>query len=461
MHRTRAAVTAIAILSLLFVTACADREGTDDGSEGAEGTDTSAEAAAGGEGEFGDLGAVCGPNEGGGATPSGDAAETLGITDDAITVGTIADPGYEGRPGLNQEIFDTATAFVEWCNEAGGVNGRQLEVNLHDAAITAYAPAITEACATDFAIVGDGAVLDDQWAEFGPDCGLIDIAGFSVTAAKAGQAGDDPTESRTVAPLPVPADQYQVGPFLQVAEDFPEAIERAGVMWGNLDTLAAEADAFVQAVEPIGYEVVHESTYNILGEANWAPLAQGLADDDVQVLHFVGEPGNLAALLSAMDDLDYRPEVVIQPTNFYDESFLEAAGPAAEGVLVQSVLAPFEEADEYPAVQQYLDMVEATDGKVALLGMQSLSGWLLFAQAATACDLEDDLTRSCVLEQAASVDSWTGGGLHAETDPSSNSATPCFVLHQVQDGAFERYAPDEGYDCGEERDQEQIVEIDG
>ena len=111
-------------------------------SGGTDNTATDTTEAAAGEtcaGDFGDLTGVCGPNEGGGAVTD-DPAETQGITADGITVGTVSDPGFEGLPGLNQEIFDAGTAFVEWCNAAGGINGKQLTLNLRDAAVTEYQP---------------------------------------------------------------------------------------------------------------------------------------------------------------------------------------------------------------------------------------------------------------------------------------------------------------------------------
>ncbi len=454
----RRLMAAMALTALVAAGCSSDRGedasgGTDDGG----GTDTTAVAAAG---DFGDLAAVCGPNEGGGGAPTGPPEETLGVTEDSITVGTISDPGFEGRPGLNQEIFDTATAFVEWCNAAGGINGRQLELNLHDAAITNYQPVVEQACDTDFAIVGDGAVQDNFWESTGAACGLIDIAGFSVTPEKAGEAGRDAIEARTVQPLPNAGDRLQVGPYLLVAEEHPDAVTRAGIVYGDLDTLVSQKNKTVDGLEQVGYEFVHESSYNILGESNWAPIAQSLADDDVRFLHFVGEGENLALLLQAAQEVGYEPEVVVQTTNFYDQNFVDAAGGAAEGVLIQSVFNPLEEADRYPAVQQYLDLIAAVDGKVAQLGMQSMSSWLLFAQSVKSCDLAGDLTRSCVLSTAAETTDWTGGGLHAPTDPGTNDASPCYVLMQIQGDGFARYAPDEGFDCGEDSDQPYVVDAD-
>ena len=89
-------------------------------------------------------------------------------------------------------------------------------------------------------------------------------------------------------------------------------------------------------------------------------------------------------LQQALLEIDYQPEVTLLETNFYDPVYLEAAGAAGEGTYIRMVFTPFEEAADNPATARYLDLVEAVDGKVALLGAQSMSAWLLFATAAKA-----------------------------------------------------------------------------
>ncbi len=456
----RRVVLAVAVVGALLGAACSGDRGVDESGGLGAGVEATASAEEAGAGDFGDLAGVCGPNEGGGAVADAGPEEIQGISEDTITLGTVADPGFEGRPGLNQEIFDTAEAFVAWCNAAGGINGKELELNLHDAAITEYQPVMAEACAQDFAIVGSGAVQDNFWATTGAACDLIDIAGFSVTPEKAGLAGQDPIEARSVQPVPNAGDRFQAGAFLMVGEAAPEAQDRAGIVFGDLDTLIFRKDQVIDALEQVGYTFVHESSYNLLGESNWGLFAAALDQDQVEYLHYVGEGENFALLAQAMDEVGYRPELMLMETNLYDEGWVEAAGASAEGVFVRTVFWPFEEADQNPATQQYLDLLEAQGGKVAQLGVQAMSAWLLFAQAARDCDRADDLTRSCVLEAAASVTDWTGGGLHAPTEPGTNEPTPCTIVLQVQDGEFTRYAPDEGYDCGEESDQPYVVEID-
>ncbi len=343
----------IAVVTVLLAAGCSSR-GADESSSGTAGSAITETTAAPATGDFGDLAAVCGPNEGGGETPAGDESQTQGVGDGTLTVGTIADPGFAGRPGLNQEIFDAGNAFVEWCNAAGGINGRQLELNQHDAKLSEYTAAVNEACSTDFAVVGDGAVQDNLWATTGHECGLIDLPAFSVTNEKNGNAGDDLIDKGVVQAVPSAADRFQVGPFLQIAEDFPDAIAHTGVMYADLDTLIEQKDKTVDALEQIGYEIVSETSYNVLGEANWTPLAQSLADDGVQVLNFIGEPENLSQLLQSATEIDYHPDVVIEPTNFYDQSFLDSAGDAAEGVMAQTSFVPFEEAGDNPATTKAL-----------------------------------------------------------------------------------------------------------
>ena len=444
------AVLIVVLATTLTAAACGDRGGDGSGPGGTVATETSdgGEAAAG-DGDFGDLTDVCGPAQGEVGPTGDDPVESLGITDDTIRVGTVADPGFQGRPGLNQEIFDAGEAFVAWCNDAGGINGRQLELTLYDAAINNYQPEVEAACDNEFALVGSGAVQDNLWPEVGAACGLIDVAGFSVTPEKGGLAGRDPIQSRTIQPLPNPADRQIVAAAALLADEFPEAVRSGYMLFADLATLVTQADKETQGFEQVGFDFIGESVYNILGETNWAPFATDIAAAEPGLIRFVGEPANLALLQLALQEIGYEPDVTFQVTSFYDQTYLDAAGDAAEGTFVESIFWPFEEADENPATARFLEVMEAQGGKVALLGAQSMSGWLLFATAARDCDRAGDLSRTCVLETAARAEEWTGGGLHAPTSPGTNEGATCQLLLRVEDGAFVRHAPDEGYACDE------------
>jgi len=444
-------VMLIVALAMIAV-ACGERG--EDASGGAGGGDTApattAASSGSASGDYGTLEGACGPNEGGGAVADAPPEEVQGVSEDAINVGTVSDPGFEGRPGLNIELHDAATAFVEWCNEAGGINGKQVELTLYDAAVNNYQPEVEAACENEFALVGSGAVQDNLWPTVGAECDLIDIAGFSVTPEKAGQSGQDPTETRTVQPVPNPSDQFPGAANLILLEDFPGSGDRSGMINADLATLIVQAEKQTEAEEALGQTIVHTDIYNILGEANWTPFATSIRDADVSFLSFVGEGENLALLQQALQEVGYTPEVTFQEANFYAQSYLDAAGDAADGTYVRLAIWPFEEADQNPATQLYLDTVEASGGSIAGLGIQATSAWLLFAELAAECDRDDNLTRSCVLEGAAATDDWDGGGLHTATDPGANEIPACVIVMQVEDGAFTRYSPtDEDYACPE------------
>ena len=124
------------------------------------------------EGAFGDLGVLCQE------APEGEtlaAGTDPGVTADSIQVSTFSDPGFPGRLGLNQEMFDTAEAFTNWCNEHGGINGRQIVLKLRDAKLTEFQQRVIEACDEgDFMSVGGGAVFDDTGQTDRLACGAPD-----------------------------------------------------------------------------------------------------------------------------------------------------------------------------------------------------------------------------------------------------------------------------------------------
>ena len=87
----------------------------------------------------------------------------------------------------------------------------------------------------------------------------------------------------------------------------------------------------------------------------------------------------------------------------------------------------------------------------AALGVQSWSSWLMFARAARECG--SDLTRKCVYDNAKKIHDWTGGGLHAPTDPGKNQGSRCFVLLKADGDGFSTVdvgANDGIYSCSDE-----------
>jgi ABC-type branched-subunit amino acid transport system substrate-binding protein len=435
-----------ALLALLLVATAACSRGDDTTTETDETTTTtegggSGDASALASGGFGDLEEVCKDGDASGATATG-------VTDTEIRLGTVTDKGFAGAQGLNKEMYDAAVAFADWCNEHGGILGRDLVVDDLDAALTEYEARITEACEQDFALVGGGAVFDEDPNGVRVACNLPNIAGYVVS---------EPARNADlqVQPLPNPSERISIGRYHAAKRDFPEGIAHYGIMASNLPAVLLVRDQMVETAESLGFTVDYDILYAPQGETGWANFVADMQAKDIKILEYVGQPADLVELNKAMDVAGWQPDVLLLSGNFYDAKYAEEAGAVAPNLYIQSQFHPFELAADNQATQDYLDLMEQynPDGKVALLGVQATSAYLLFAVAAAECG--SDLTAECLLEKAAAHDGWTGGGLHAPQSPGNEEPSPCWLALSLGPDGFtyneEATAPTEGlYNCSDE-----------
>lgn len=444
------------LLALVTVTSACTRAETESEEEGAPSApDEAPEATDGDSGSrldqaaFGDLENVCGEGE-------GDATEETGLTADEIRLGTITDKGSADRPGLNEEMYDTAVAFAAWCNEHGGIQGREVIIDDRDARLFDYGQRIAEACQQDFALVGGGGVFDNQALDERIECGLPSIPGFMVTP-EARQA------ELQVQPIPNPMQEFQVATYRTIKELDPDAT-RFGIIWPDIgEGPASVRDQLVAAVEQLGYEVVFDEQYRVIGETGWRGLVQQMRAADVEVFELIGEQEGMVSLQQAMQTEDWYPDYTTLQPNFFDERYVaEGASSVSQATYIRIAFPTFDMADEVPAMADYLELMERynPDGKVALLGAQTLSAFLLFATAADRCGA--DLSRSCIIEEAAGTTDWTAGGLHSRHQPGNTVATECSLLVHVTPDGFEYEEtltdPNEGiYSC----DPDNVVELGG
>jgi len=413
----------VVVLAVALVAAACSR-GSESGSGGAGTTSTSsAGGGAGSSGDFGTLKSVCRPGEAKRATSQGPGSQ--GVTADSVTVGTFSDPGSSVRPGLNQELFDTAEVFVAWCDDPGGINGRKIVLDEHDAALTNVRPEMAKACEKDFFLVGGGAVFDQDGVKPRLECMLPAIPGFAVSSEARGA-------DLQVQPIPNGMTSQPLGPYKWLAKKFPDAIAHTAILWAALPAVQTTAAMRAEQVEAAGWKVVSQGDFVATGPPSWAPIVEKLRSEGVKGLVWVAEPELLAALDNALRDANYKLDFIVTDANHYDRKLIELGGASVDNVYVIGTLVPFEMADENPATKEYLDLFAKykPNGKShAYLGLQGMSAWLLFATSADKCGA--DLTRRCVYDNARKVTDWTGGGLHARQDPSTGRISQCFMLYKA------------------------------
>jgi hypothetical protein len=452
MRRLAAVLAALLLLTTAACGASGEEEGSEEEPETSEQPTSGAGAS---DADFGELEAPCGPGE-----LSVEESEA-GRGTDKLYVGVGNDRTAAAFPGLQKTIWDASVAFVEWCNAQGGVGGLELEIVDLPAALFDVETAMATACTDVFALVGGGMAQDNlqfsgkEGSDF-HECGLIDVPAYAVSTEKAESNGQ-------VQPIPNPSSNTGNAWFRAFHELYPEESATWSVAWAEIAAHENTRKKYQAIVEELdGMEEAGRHTYPVVGTTDWTPLALSILEDDPGSFTWVGDSGDLSSVLSAMRNQGWEGVPLLEATA-YDELLFKSGPEAVEGAVVRMYQHPFEEADQWPATQKYLDLMDeyVPDGEEALLGMDSMSAWLLFVTAANACGEEGDgvLTRACIVEQAAAVEDWTGGGLHSPTDPEDGPdavASPCMMLLTVKDGEFERLYPEvgsedddgDGFHCG-------------
>jgi hypothetical protein len=406
-----------------------------------ESTPTSTGGTAAGSGAaFGSLENVCGPGD---ATSASDQ----GVTETEIDVSTFTDMGFTQNP----EFPNTAEVFTAWCNEAGGINGRQIVSNTRDARLVEDRQRMIEACASDFAVVGGGAAFDQAGVNDRLTCMLPEIPAQVVSAANIGS-----DLQVLVTPIDSEYSIYEGYFGWLVNEAFPESKDAIGIISGDVAVTKDISDSYSNELFPaLGATVSYYDLYPAAGASDWTPYAQAIKDGGVRGLIFLGDYRNLAKLEQSLTDIGYQPDWIDANSNAYNQEFLDlaAATLGEQTSYIPLGIHPLELAADNPATQQLVDLFEQykPDANITLPAVQAFSAWLLFAVAARDCG--DELTRRCLYDNAVGYhEGWDGGGLTAPataTDADGNPALCWSAMQATPDGwVLVDVEPDSGlYRC--------------
>ena len=387
--------------------------------------------------DFGTLKDVCGPGE-----PKPSASQ--GVTDTEIKVGVFTDMGFSKKP----EMVDAAKVFTEWCNAAGGIDGRKIVPVTRDAKLMEVRQRMTEACTSDFVVAGGSAGLDGQGVETRLKCMLPE---FPAQSSQVQARGADLQVMANGASLGY--NDYAGFYNWLVNEKYPSSKSGVGIIAGDSPVTKIMIGQHTETVTGVGGKVAYTGLYPVRGVADWTPFAQAMKDKDVKGLVFLGQLDQLAKLLQAVTSIGHELDWVDTTNNAYGPQFVQLAGAALKSQPSYADLSgmhPLEKAADNPATQQVVDMFEqyAPDAEVNLPVLRSFSAWLLFAKAAGACD---ELTRACVLENAEKETAWTAGGLRAPLDLSDPASPPkCWNAVQATPEGWKpaEFGPNDGaYRC--------------
>ncbi len=380
--------------------------------------------------------APCGAN--GNQTPSGGngGSTDTGVTATTITVGNIT--SISGvAPGLTQSAQQATEAWAAYVNSTGGICGRQIKVQTFDDGNdsgTNFADA-QQACASDFAMVGNASGFDDGSAQAVTSCGIPTMAGEVSTEA----AGGTPD---IFGASPGLAHYTQLGPANYIKSLYPNAIQHAAMIYLNVPATQDNALHEVSAYQSVGFKYVY-NTSTTPTNANYATNVQAMQSAGVQYVTEYSDASSAERLLQAMQEANFTPQVVDWFSEEYSPQFAQQTEPESNGDLVlMSATDAYEDASSNPGMQVFLTWLNrvAPGAHHDIFGILAWSAGLAFEQAAKA--VGPHLTRAAIIAQfKTNFTSWTGGGIQPPVNISQKVPSKCFAYFKIENGAFQRVYP--------------------
>jgi ABC-type branched-subunit amino acid transport system substrate-binding protein len=368
------------------------------------------------------VGKICEPGPGGASSVRGVGAKTINIAVENDASNTIV-------PGLEVEFTQQATAFADWCNAAGGINGRKIVIDNRDAALFNAAQEATAACQSDFMAVGGGMALDQPSVPIREKCGLGQITGYVVS-----NASDLATDQ--VDPSGINTDTAPSGWFGALAKAYPKAVKEAGMGAEDSPSILQSETKYEFGAEAAGWKVVDFPEPPTSVE-DWAPYVEQYQQKGAEAL-WPADSGNFTPFAQAMTTAGYHPAFVLLGVQFANTQTQQAvaANPSLPPVYVETSWWPLAQASQNPSTEELVTTMHkyAKGDTIDFDDEEGAESWLLWAKAASACGAS--LTVNCVLNKAAATKNWDAGGIEAPIASLTLSnenpePSPCFALLQL------------------------------
>jgi hypothetical protein len=385
-------------------------------------TAAAATSASSSSGVWPGVGKICEPGPGG-------TSSVRGVSSKTVDIAVFNDASNTIDPGLEVEFIQQGTAFADWCNAAGGIDGRKIVIDNRDAALFNAAQVTTAACQSDFMAVGGGLGIDQPAVPIREACGLGQISGYVVSNAS-------DLASDQVDPNGINTDSVSSGWFGVLAKAYPKAVRVAG-MGGADDATTLQAETKYEfAAEAQGWKVADflEPPTSV---ENWAPYVEQYQQKGVTAL-WPADSANFTPFAQAMTTAGFKPAFVALGTQFANAQTQQAvaANPDLPPVFVETQWWPLAIASQNPSTEELVTTMHkyAKGDTIDFDDEEGAESWLLWAKSASACSAS--LTVTCVLNHAAATKNWDAGGIQAPiaTLTLSNEnpqPTPCFAILQL------------------------------
>ena len=276
----RRALVGDARRSLSLAGCGSDRDDADEAApthdRGTDGSDTTTAPAVE---MFGDLESPCGEGDAIGAHRPRASRTTRSPSATATT------PASRQRRASNHELSDAIKAMIEWCNDQGGINGREVKGNYYDAKILDVNNVMIAACSDGvFMLVGEGWSLDSG---AGRDPRRLRPRRSARLRSEPG------VRARSVhgrSRCRTPPTTRRCSTLAAFAKAFPDKIKKTAVIVRQLpgDDRHDATRCCRRTRRSASSSSTATRSYNIAGEDDWKPFVQNLKDCGAEVVCFIG-----------------------------------------------------------------------------------------------------------------------------------------------------------------------------
>jgi hypothetical protein len=401
-----------------------------------------------------------------GASSTGTAkASDVGITATQIHIAAIADVDTAVEPGLFQKNVNAVKAWASIVNASGGIAGRQVVVDFCDSKLdpNATTNCVIRACQNDFAMVGTAALelsdisdIDNCKNAQGQPVGIPNLSAVSFPPAICDKNTWVTSGLGTYCATATQNPQtytVQVGDYRYYTTHFT-GLHGTWVYNGDVPSVRITSVPGFQIGSNMGIKKDGEGFYttsNTAPQSAMIPLVQVLKENNSTWAYNGSSPFNL---------ISQRKEAALQGVNSvkvwacnegcYDSSFLAAGGSYANGVYMPILNLPLY--SEYQDNAALSALIKAVGGvnNMNNNGLASYISALLFQDAVTkALANGGTLSRQTLTAALGQETSFNADGIIGPTDVATRTASPCDIIMQVVNGAFQRVYPTKPgtFDC--------------
>jgi ABC-type branched-subunit amino acid transport system substrate-binding protein len=375
------------------------------------------------------------------AAPAGGngGAVDVGVTATQVTLGNIST--LSGPvPGLFQGAVIGAQAIVAYQNSLGGLFGRKFKLDVRDDQFdTGQNRAATQEELTKaFAFLGSFSLYDDAAVPQIQASGIPDVT-YSLSDSRRTMKNNFPPQAA------IPGG-FQTGPYIYLKGKYPDAVTKAGTLYGDVPASKASQLAAMAAAESVGWKFVYNRGFQPT-ETDYTADIVRMKGSGVKLVYLVATDDKATARIAkAMAQQGLKVPLVAN----YMPTMPALAGDAAEGMISAQTFALFagEDSASIPEVKLFNDWMQRVKpgSKPDLFAMYSwAAGRMLFKAMEKA---GPTAKRADVLDALRTMGNFDSNGMLAPGNPGAKQPATCYVVSTIKGGKYQRLdTPPGKYRC--------------